>query len=98
MGRCSSGEAQLRRVGQGRRWRPGAARVVFGWQFSRESRAFANAGSASVAFTAPAVGRWRAKASYAGSRTASPSAVICSSPERAGRAPGVCDSERYHGP
>lgn len=48
---------------------------VFGWQFYRESHAFASGGSASVPFAPPAVGRWRAKASYGGSRTASPSAV-----------------------
>jgi hypothetical protein len=48
---------------------------VFGWQFYRETHAFASGGSASVPFTPPAVGRWRAKASYGGSRTASPSAV-----------------------
>lgn len=48
---------------------------VFGWQFYREEHASVSGGSASVAFTPPAVGRWRANASYAGSRTASPSAV-----------------------
>jgi hypothetical protein len=48
---------------------------VFGWQFYREEHAFAGGGSASVPFTPPAVGRWRAKASYAGSSTFSPSAV-----------------------
>ncbi len=48
---------------------------VFGWQFDHESRAVAHGGSASVAFTPPTVGRWRAKASYGGSRTFSPSAV-----------------------
>jgi hypothetical protein len=48
---------------------------VFGWQFYRQSQAVASGGSASVAFTPPAVGRWRAKASYGGSRTFSPSAV-----------------------
>jgi hypothetical protein len=48
---------------------------VFGWQFYRESHATASGGSASVAFTPPAVGRWRAKATYSGSRTFSPSAV-----------------------
>jgi hypothetical protein len=48
---------------------------VFGWQFYRESQATASGGSASVAFTPPAVGRWRAKATYGGSRTFSPSAV-----------------------
>ncbi len=48
---------------------------VFGWQFYREARAVASGGLASVAFTPPAVGMWRAKATYEGSRTASPSAV-----------------------
>jgi hypothetical protein len=48
---------------------------VFGWQFYRQLSAFAPGGRASLAFVPPAVGRWRAKASFAGSRTASPSAV-----------------------
>ncbi len=48
---------------------------VFGWQFYREVHASASGGAASVPFTPPAVGRWRAKATYEGSRTASPSAV-----------------------
>jgi hypothetical protein len=48
---------------------------VFGWQFYRESRALVSDGSASVPFTPPTVGRWRANATYGGSRTASPSAV-----------------------
>jgi len=48
---------------------------VFGWQFYREQHAFASGGSASLPFAPPAVGRWRARASYGGSRTASPSAV-----------------------
>ena len=48
---------------------------VFGWQFYREEQAFASGGLASIPFTAPAVGSWRAKANYSGSRTASPSAV-----------------------
>ena len=48
---------------------------AFGWQFYREEHAFAGGGSASVSFTPPAVGRWRAEATYEGSRTASPSAV-----------------------
>jgi hypothetical protein len=48
---------------------------VFGWQFYRQDSAVVNGGAATVAFTPPAVGRWRANASYAGSRTASPSAV-----------------------
>ncbi len=48
---------------------------VFGWQFYGEDRAFASEGLAAVTFTPPAVGRWRANASYAGSRTSSPSSV-----------------------
>jgi hypothetical protein len=48
---------------------------VFGWQFYRESHATASGGTANVPFAPPAVGRWRAKASYGGSRTFSPSAV-----------------------
>ncbi len=48
---------------------------VFGWQFYREEHAFVSGGTATVPFTPPAVGRWRANASYGGSRTASPSAV-----------------------
>jgi hypothetical protein len=48
---------------------------VFGWQFNREVHAFASGGLASVPFTPPAVGTWRAKATYEGTSTASPSAV-----------------------
>jgi len=48
---------------------------VFGWQFYRQGNAFAAGGTAVVGFTPPAVGRWRAKAEYGGSRTSSPSAV-----------------------
>jgi hypothetical protein len=48
---------------------------VFGWQFYRQARAFVSAGAASLPFVPPAVGRWRAKATYEGSRTSSPSAV-----------------------
>jgi hypothetical protein len=48
---------------------------VFGWQFYREAHAYASGGLASVPFTPPAVGQWRAKATYEGSSTASPSAV-----------------------
>jgi len=48
---------------------------VFGWQFYGEHRAFAAGGLATVTFTPPAVGRWRAKASYGGSRSFSPSSV-----------------------
>jgi hypothetical protein len=48
---------------------------VFGWQFYREAQALVSGGLASIPFTPPAVGSWRAKATYEGSRTASPSAV-----------------------
>jgi hypothetical protein len=48
---------------------------VFGWHFYSERRAFARGGLASVAFTPPAVGRWRAEASYGGSSAFSPSSV-----------------------
>ncbi|HEY7960632.1 MAG TPA: hypothetical protein VID29_01810 [Solirubrobacteraceae bacterium] len=48
---------------------------VFGWQFYREVQAQVSQGAASIAFTPPALGHWRANASYGGSRTASPSAV-----------------------
>jgi hypothetical protein len=48
---------------------------VFGWQFYRGVNAFVSDGLASVPFTPPAVGQWRAKATYEGSSVASPSAV-----------------------
>lgn len=48
---------------------------VFGWQFYRQANAVVRGGTVSVPFVAPAIGRWRAKASFAGSRTFSPSAV-----------------------
>jgi hypothetical protein len=48
---------------------------VFGWQFYREIEAQVSEGTAEIPFTPPAVGNWRANASYAGSRVASPSAV-----------------------
>jgi hypothetical protein len=48
---------------------------VFGWQFYREVKAQTSEGVADIPFTPPAVGNWRAKASYAGSRVASPSGV-----------------------
>ncbi|HEY3865291.1 MAG TPA: hypothetical protein VGL54_04305 [Solirubrobacteraceae bacterium] len=48
---------------------------VFGWQFYRQSIANVSGGAASIPFTPPAVGQWRAKATYEGSRTSSPSAV-----------------------
>jgi hypothetical protein len=46
---------------------------VFGWQFYRRQTGFASGGSASLPFTAPAIGRWRVNGRYGGSRTASPS-------------------------
>jgi hypothetical protein len=48
---------------------------VFGWQFYRQVRTRVDAGVASIPFTAPTVGRWRADAAYTGSRVSSPSAV-----------------------
>jgi hypothetical protein len=48
---------------------------VFGWQFYREVKAQVSEGVAEIPFTPTAVGNWRAKASYAGSRVASPSGV-----------------------
>jgi hypothetical protein len=48
---------------------------VFGWQFYRQTQAFVSEGAASIPFVPPAVGRWRAKATYGGSRVSSPSAV-----------------------
>jgi len=48
---------------------------VFGWQFYRQETAYVSEGAASIPFTPPAVGQWRAKATYEGSRTSSPSAV-----------------------
>jgi hypothetical protein len=48
---------------------------VFGWQFYRQAQAQVSEGTASIPFAPPAVGRWRVNATYAGSRTASPSAV-----------------------
>jgi hypothetical protein len=44
------------------------------WLFFHTYKVNASGGSASVSFLPPAVGRWRAEASYAGSRTQSPSA------------------------
>jgi hypothetical protein len=46
---------------------------VFGWQFYTQLHGFVSGGRASLAFTPPAVGRWRVRAAFAGSRTASPS-------------------------
>ncbi len=48
---------------------------VFGWQFYRKVSALVSGGLASIPFAPAAVGSWRAKANYEGSRTASPSAV-----------------------
>jgi len=48
---------------------------VFGWQFYRQTTAFVSEGAASIPFVPPAVGQWRAKATYEGSRVSSPSAV-----------------------
>ncbi|HXQ00281.1 MAG TPA: hypothetical protein VN845_09495, partial [Solirubrobacteraceae bacterium] len=48
---------------------------VFGWQFYRQVSALVSEGAASIPFVAPAVGQWRAKATYAGSLVSSPSAV-----------------------
>jgi hypothetical protein len=48
---------------------------VFGWQFYRQVSASVSEGTANVAFVPPAIGEWRAKATYEGSRTSSPSAV-----------------------
>jgi hypothetical protein len=48
---------------------------VFGWQFYRTLEAGVNEGTASIPFTPPSPGNWRANATYAGSRVFSPSAV-----------------------
>jgi hypothetical protein len=48
---------------------------VFGWQFYQEVHTSASGGLASIPFTPPTVGLWRAKATYNGTLTASPSAV-----------------------
>jgi hypothetical protein len=48
---------------------------VFGWQFYSQLHGFVSRGRASLAFTPPAVGRWRVSAAFAGSRTASPSSA-----------------------
>jgi hypothetical protein len=44
-----------------------------GWQFNRRLTAVASGGTASVAFTPPSQGRWRASAEYRGTRLAAPS-------------------------
>jgi len=46
---------------------------VSGWQYFRTDHATITGGSASVRFLPPASGRWRASASFVGTRTASPS-------------------------
>ena len=46
-----------------------------GWQFNRRLSAVASGGTASVAFTPPSVGRWRASAEYRGTRIAAPSST-----------------------
>ena len=48
---------------------------VFGWQFFTQVQAQVSGGLASIPFTPPAVGSWRANATYSGSRTFSSSAV-----------------------
>jgi hypothetical protein len=47
----------------------------FGWQYFAEDHIELSGGSASVPFTPGTPGLWRAKATYEGSDTASPSAV-----------------------
>ena len=44
-----------------------------GWQFYRRVSVVASGGTATVAFTPPSVGRWRASAEYRGTRLAAPS-------------------------
>jgi hypothetical protein len=46
-----------------------------GWQFVRTLHATARGGVASVAWVAPSVGRWRATATYDGTRAVAPSAT-----------------------
>ncbi|HEX2084059.1 MAG TPA: hypothetical protein VHF89_00110 [Solirubrobacteraceae bacterium] len=46
---------------------------VEGWQFARRFRVRASGGTATVAFRPPAVGRWRVRARFLGTRGASPS-------------------------
>jgi hypothetical protein len=47
--------------------------VLAGWQFFRLVNVRASGGSASLSFTPPAVGRWRATAAFLGTRTDAPS-------------------------
>ena len=44
-----------------------------GWQFSRRLSVVARGGTATVSFTPPSEGRWRASAEYRGTRLAAPS-------------------------
>ena len=44
-----------------------------GWQFFREVHGAAAGGTAGIAFTPPAEGRWRAKTAFEGTRIAAPS-------------------------
>ena len=47
---------------------------VIGWQFVRTFRTrSSSSGVASVSYRPPSVGRWRVRASYLGTRAASPS-------------------------
>lgn len=48
---------------------------VFGWQFYQQYQAVVSGGLASIPFSPPAPGSWRANAKYQGSRSASPSSV-----------------------
>lgn len=48
---------------------------IEGWQFLRTFRRLVTDGSARVAFTPPSVGRYRASASYLGSRNAAPAST-----------------------
>jgi hypothetical protein len=48
---------------------------VFGWQFYRVIETLVSEGSASIQFTPPSQGNWRARAAYAGSLVSSPSGV-----------------------
>ncbi|HWH12046.1 MAG TPA: hypothetical protein VG165_13030 [Solirubrobacteraceae bacterium] len=47
---------------------------VSGWQYSRTEHASAANGAATLSFLPPTSGRWRASASFVGTRSASPSA------------------------
>jgi hypothetical protein len=71
---------------------------VFGWQFYREVQAFASGGLASVPFTPPAVGTWRAKATYEGSSTDSPERRRLHLPARFLSETGECGGRGAHSP